>query len=41
MEAFLKILLLLRRLKNTAEAFYSDNFFIDKENLIHRVVQII
>lgn len=41
METFLKILLLLRRVRNLAEAFYSGNFFIDKKSLVHRVVQII
>lgn len=41
METFLTILLLLRGLKNLAEAFFSGNFFIDKKNVIYRVVQII
>lgn len=41
METFLKVLLLLRHVRNLAEAFYSGNIFVDKKNLVHRVVQII
>jgi len=41
MDTFLTILLLLRLLKKTGKVLYTGSFYIDKTDLVCRVVQIL